>query len=125
MNTQEMQQEIEKILQEIEACSEKLDKAAKYLRSISADLSKSNRNDEKTAGLEILLNKYLSPEDDEIMRQALQIVLIERNTSMSYLQRRLEISFNQAAEILEIMEMRGIIGPSPDGSTKRDILIQA
>lgn len=30
MNTQEMQQEIEKILQEIEACSEKLDKAAKY-----------------------------------------------------------------------------------------------
>ena len=102
-----------------------LTKRQNILRSISADLSKSNRNDEKTAGLEILLNKYLSPEDDEIMRQALQIVLIERNTSMSYLQRRLEISFNQAAEILEIMEMRGIIGPSPDGSTKRDILIQA
>jgi DNA segregation ATPase FtsK/SpoIIIE-like protein len=64
---------------------------------------------------------YQLPDDDEVMIKALKIVVIERNASTSYLQRKLKISYNRAAELLEAMEARGIVGPLADNG-KREIL---
>ena len=64
---------------------------------------------------------YRLPDDDEVMIKALKIVVIERNASTSYLQRQLKISYNRAAELLESMEARGIVGPLADNG-KREIL---
>ena len=68
-----------------------------------------------------LIAKYLQEGDDETMVKALKIVVMERNASTSYLQRKLKISYNKAAELLETMEKRGIVGPLADNG-KREIL---
>lgn len=61
-------------------------------------------------------------EKDPVYRKALEIVLIERNASATYLQRRLSIGFAKAGRFLDIMQKKGIIGPA-QGSKPREILI--
>ena len=68
-------------------------------------------------------DKYLKPTDPPIMVRALEIIINEQQVSTSYLQRRLGIGYNKAADILDEFEMRHIISaPLPDGQ-KRTILI--
>ena len=67
---------------------------------------------------------YQLPDDDEVMIKALKIVVIERNASTSYLQRKLKISYNKTAELLETMETRGIVGELSDNG-KREILVES
>ncbi|MCL2474188.1 MAG: FtsK/SpoIIIE domain-containing protein, partial [Alphaproteobacteria bacterium] len=58
---------------------------------------------------------------DDLYDKAIDIVLREKKASTSYIQRRLAIGYNKAANLIERMERDGIIGPaSPTG--KREIL---
>jgi S-DNA-T family DNA segregation ATPase FtsK/SpoIIIE len=57
------------------------------------------------------------------MRRALEVVILDRKASTSYLQRRLKIGYNRAAELVEMMEERGIVGPPSGSGNKREILI--
>ena len=59
---------------------------------------------------------------DELFEQAKEIILKERRTSISYLQRRLQIGYNRAANIIEQMERAGILSP-PNSKGQREILI--
>lgn len=61
-------------------------------------------------------------EQDPVFRKALEIVLIERNASATYLQRKLSIGFAKAGRFLDTMQRKGIIGP-PQGAKPREILI--
>ncbi|MCF6176614.1 MAG: DNA translocase FtsK 4TM domain-containing protein [Victivallaceae bacterium] len=70
-----------------------------------------------------VVKKYLEPDDTDLIRQALEITLLERKVSTSYLQRRLKIGYNRAAEIVEIFEERGIVSPPLPGGSKREILV--
>lgn len=70
-----------------------------------------------------IVQKYLLPDDDDLMRKSLEIVLMERKASTSYLQRRLKIGYNRAAEIIDKMEERGLVSPPVAGGSKRDILV--
>ena len=70
-----------------------------------------------------LVRKYLRPGDGDVMRQALEVVILERKASTSYLQRRLGIGYNRAAELIDQMESRGIVGPPSGSGNKRDILV--
>lgn len=70
-----------------------------------------------------LIRKYLEPGDHDNLRQALEIILLERKASTSYLQRRLKIGYNRAAELIDIFEERGIVGPPQPGGSKREILV--
>lgn len=67
--------------------------------------------------------KYLKPGDSDLMRKALEIIINERKASTSYLQRRLVIGYNRAAELMDMLEQRGIISAPLPGGQKRDILI--
>ncbi len=59
--------------------------------------------------------------DGDLYDRAVAIVLRDRKASTSYLQRRLSIGYNRAADLIERMEREGVISPaSPTG--KRDIL---
>ena len=51
------------------------------------------------------------------------MVVRDRKVSTSYLQRRLKIGYNRAAEIIDILEERGIVGPPSGSGNKREILI--
>ena len=58
---------------------------------------------------------------DDIYDKAVAIVLRDRKASTSYLQRRLSIGYNRAADLIERMEADGIVGPA-NNVGKRDIL---
>lgn len=58
---------------------------------------------------------------DAVYAAAKKIVLGDRKTSTSHLQRRMQIGYNKASSLLEQMEKEGIItAPGPDG--KREII---
>ena len=61
-------------------------------------------------------------EGDELLMDAVGVVLNAGKASVSMLQRRFRIGYNRAARILDIMESRGIVGPQ-DGSRPRQVLI--
>ena len=68
--------------------------------------------------------KYLKPDDDDNMKRALEVILTERKASTSYIQRRLKIGYNKAADIIDTLEERGIIGAQPaTGGANREILV--
>ena len=60
--------------------------------------------------------------DEDLIQQSIDIIRRERKASTSYLQRRLKIGYNRAAEIIDILESRGVIGPQM-GSSRREIFI--
>ncbi|MBL3285136.1 DNA translocase FtsK [Rickettsiales endosymbiont of Paramecium tredecaurelia] len=58
---------------------------------------------------------------DDNYQRAKEIVLNERKTSISYVQRRMGIGYNKAANLIERMEKEGLLS-SPSSSGKREIL---
>ena len=75
------------------------------------------------AEIEPVLQKYLKPGDSPTFKDALRVILLDKQASTSYLQRRLKIGYNRAAEITDELERRGIIGPATGSGNKREILI--
>ena len=59
---------------------------------------------------------------DELLADAIETVVLAGNASASMLQRRFRIGYNRAARIIDMMEARGIIGPS-EGSKPRQVLM--
>ncbi|MBO7153187.1 MAG: DNA translocase FtsK [Lentisphaeria bacterium] len=80
-------------------------------------------DDMDRADIAPFINKYLQPGDDDLYKRALEIVVLDRKVSTSYLQRRLKIGYNTAATLTQKLEDRGIIGPDSGSGKKRDILI--
>lgn len=70
-----------------------------------------------------IIKKYLQSGDSELIHKALEITLLERKVSTSYLQRRLGIGYNRAAEIIDTLEERGIVSAPLPGGSKREILV--
>ncbi|MCQ2966210.1 MAG: DNA translocase FtsK 4TM domain-containing protein [Alphaproteobacteria bacterium] len=64
-----------------------------------------------------------SESHDELYDKAVEIVLTERKSSTSYIQRRLSIGYNRAANLIEAMERHGILSEEKGPSRKRDILV--
>ncbi|HEY0944936.1 MAG TPA: DNA translocase FtsK [Opitutaceae bacterium] len=61
-------------------------------------------------------------DDEELYRQALDVLKSTKRASTSMIQRRLRIGYNRAARIMDLMEDKGIVGPE-NGSSPREILV--
>lgn len=61
-------------------------------------------------------------EVDELYEEAKNIVLSEQKTSISYLQRRLQIGYNRSARLIEQLEHNGILS-APNAKGNRDIIV--
>ncbi len=61
-------------------------------------------------------------DDEELYRQAVEVLKASRRASTSMLQRRLRIGYNRAARIMELMEEKGLVGPE-NGAQPREILV--
>ena len=62
-----------------------------------------------------------SGEFDELFEEAKNVVLTDKKTSISYLQRRLQIGYNRSATIVEQLEMAGVLS-APNAKGQREIL---
>lgn len=61
-------------------------------------------------------------EEDELLKEAIDMVLKAEQASVSMMQRRFRIGYNRAARMIDSMEARGIISHA-DGSRPRTVLI--
>ncbi len=64
----------------------------------------------------------LADEDDDLFDAAVRVVTETGQASISMIQRRLRVGYTRAARLIDMMELRGIVGPHL-GSKARDILV--
>ncbi|HOG15533.1 MAG TPA: DNA translocase FtsK, partial [Candidatus Absconditabacterales bacterium] len=98
----------------------------KYMRGLSEDdvynpdIIKALESKLETAGGSF--SGGVGGSDEELVEQAIQVILETRKASATLLQRKLNIGFARAARIMDELEERGVIGPQ-EGAKARDIFI--
>lgn len=69
-----------------------------------------------------LPEQTISTEVDELLKDAVEMVVDSGQASISMVQRKFRVGYNRAARLIDQMEERGIVGPSL-GSKPREVLM--
>ncbi|MGO9835666.1 MAG: DNA translocase FtsK 4TM domain-containing protein [Polyangiaceae bacterium] len=98
---------------------EEVQRVTDYLRTLGEPVYDDNilrpRDDEEAA-------EEGDAEQDPLYDDAVRLVAETRRCSTSWLQRKLMLGYNRAARIVEMMERRGLVGPS-NGAKDREVLV--
>ncbi len=99
------------------------DEVHNLITYVKSQVEETNYNEEVITQVEKgNISKNGGDDEDELMQEAIEVVVKAGQASVSMLQRRFRIGFNRAARIVEDMEQRGIVGP-PDGPRGRAVLM--
>jgi S-DNA-T family DNA segregation ATPase FtsK/SpoIIIE len=66
--------------------------------------------------------REFSPDEDELLREAIELVAQTQTASVSMLQRRLRVGYTRAGRLIDMLERRGVIS-GYEGSKPRQVLI--
>lgn len=69
-------------------------------------------------------NPITKSDDEDIYKQAVELVIKDRRASISYVQRKLQIGYNRSANLIEKMQEDGIVSP-PAQNGNRNVLVNA
>ena len=79
-------------------------------------------NKDKTLNLSRQLQNVLTDVDDELLNEAIKLVVIHQQGSISLIQRRMKVGYSRAARLIDRMEQLGIVGPFT-GSKAREVMV--
>ena len=64
----------------------------------------------------------IGEDDDELLNEAIKLVVIHQQGSISLIQRRMKVGYSRAARLIDRMEQLGIVGPFT-GSKAREVMV--
>ncbi|WP_412470412.1 MULTISPECIES: DNA translocase FtsK [unclassified Halobacteriovorax] len=109
--------EIEALTQKLEALESGFDEKAMEFLENGGEVE----TDEYSYGSHITPASS-SSSGDSLYDEAVKVVMESRSASASMLQRRLRIGYNRAANLIEELEKRGVVGPA-QGAKPRRVLV--
>lgn len=102
------EEEVENVVEFIKQSDEDIDYSEDILNHINNEVS---------------AESVITNEGDELLEEAMKIVVEYQQASTSFIQRKLRVGFNRASRIMDELEERGIISEK-DGSKPRQVLIE-
>lgn len=105
--------DIEKTVSYIKSMAE-----AVYDEEMIKDISKRAVEDKKKA----VVAGEGEDGEDELLYKAIEVIAEAQVASTTFLQRKLKVGYARAANLMDVLEERRIVGP-PDGSKPRNVLI--
>jgi S-DNA-T family DNA segregation ATPase FtsK/SpoIIIE len=98
--------------------NEEVERIVEYLKEDN-EISYDNEIIEKVTNKD---NPFQHDSDDELLKEAIELVVLEQTASISLLQRKFKIGYARAARLIDSMEELGIIG-GYEGSKPRKVLL--
>ena len=103
------------------ATEEEIEKIVEFIKAQRAPQYEHDfLEDEASAAAKADVNS-VAHEKDELFEEAKQIIINDKKTSISYLQRKLQIGYNRSANLIEQLEAHGILS-APNAKGNREIV---